>query len=54
MQQAYDQLPADAEWSCSFGNPGERNFEERYRRPDGTLWIISNGFYGDEWKCERG
>lgn len=53
MKNAYDQLPADAKWSCSFGNPGEGRFTEFFRQPDGTKWAITNGSWGDEWKCER-
>ncbi len=53
MTEAYKLLPADAKWSCSFGNPGESNFNEIYRTPGGDRWVISNGQYGDEWKCER-
>ena len=55
--QAYDLLPANAEWSCSFGNPGEGGFNEFYRTPDGKRWIISNGSYGlfaPEWNCQQG
>lgn len=53
MTEALNQLPADAKWSCSFGYPGEGGFTEFYRQPDGTKWIITNGQWGDEWKCER-
>jgi hypothetical protein len=53
MNKAYDQLPADAVWSCSFGYPGEGGFTEYHRQPDGTKWVITNGQWGDEWKCVR-
>ena len=53
MQLAYALLPDDAEWSCSFGNPGERGFNEYFRCPDGERWIISNCAWGDEWSCRR-
>lgn len=54
MTAAYELLPTDAKWSCSFGNPGEGNFTEYFRTPNGDRWVISNGRWGDEWKCEKG
>jgi hypothetical protein len=55
--QAAAQLPVEAKWSCSFGNPGEGGFSEHHRTPSGDLWTLSNGPYMDfapfTWKCER-
>ena len=53
MTKAYDLLPADAKWSCSFGNPGQGGFTEVYRAPNGDKYEITNGFYGDEWNCKK-
>jgi hypothetical protein len=55
MTEAYAQLPADAKWSCSFGQPGNGGFEERFRQPNGTLFVISNGqwFEGDNWSITK-
>ncbi len=55
MTEAYNQLPADAKWSSSFGNPGEGGFTEFYRTPNGERWIISNGPWcgPTEWKCQK-
>lgn len=54
-QEAYDALPADSVWSCSFGYPGTRNFYDYFRAANGCRYVISNGDseYFPEWKCER-
>ena len=58
-QEAAAQLPADAKWSSSFGNPGEGGYIECHRQPDGTCWIIGNGPWHliDEckfdWYCQK-
>lgn len=47
-------LPTDAEWSSSFGNPGEGGYVEYWRTPSGEVWTLSNGSYnapGNEWRC---
>jgi hypothetical protein len=49
---AYACLPRQAVWRCSFGFPGEGGFQDWYNLGD-TLWIISNGTYGDEWKARE-
>ena len=48
-KEAYDKLPPDAKWSCSFGYPGEGGFTEIYRTPDGNRFQMQNGYFGDEW-----
>lgn len=52
-KEAYAALPANAKWSCSFGYPGEGGFSERFKTPEGKRYEISNGRWGDEWKCEE-
>ena len=52
-KEAYARLPADAKWSCSFGNPGDAGFCEFFRTPDGKRYEVSNGRWGDEWKVEE-
>lgn len=52
------QLPANAKWSCSFGNPGEGGYVEYHRTPDGERWIVSNGPYHlqsfeFDWHCQK-
>lgn len=49
-------LPKDAEWSSSFGNPGEGGYVEYYHTTSGRKWVISNGPYcwtpgEDDWRC---
>jgi len=42
-------LPSNAEWSSSFGNPGEGGYVEYWREPNGgDVWTIGNGAY-DAW-----
>jgi hypothetical protein len=57
IQEAYAKLPQDADWSSSFGNPGEGGYVEYHRRPDGELWSISNGPYDGLqpffWTCRK-
>ena len=36
-------LADDAEWTSSFGYPGEGGYCEHWRRPNGERWRISNG-----------
>lgn len=43
--EAYNQIPKDAVWSCSFGYPGEGGFTEYWRTSTGELWKITNGPY---------
>lgn len=54
-EQAYQALPADAEWSCSFGYPGEGGYVEFSRTATGERWEISNGRFDAvqpiEWQC---
>ena len=53
--EAVQQLPADAAWSCSFGYPGEGGFTEYYRTPAGKRYIITNGRWDDvqrNWRCQ--
>lgn len=56
-KEATDQLPADAKWSSSFGNPGEGAYCEYYRDAAGKRYIIANGdSYLDSapfwWTCK--
>ncbi len=55
-QQAHAKLPADAKWSCSFGNPGEGGYAAYYRTKAGERWVISNGSWSDSgpytWDCK--
>ena len=58
QNEALALLPADAKWSCSFGNAGEGAFVEHYRTPDGYRWIVSNGnsylgFAPFNWSCRK-
>ena len=57
-QEAAAQLPADAKWSSSFGNPGEGGYTEYHHQPDGTRWIIGNGPWHlieceFDWHCQK-
>lgn len=55
-EQAYAQLPADAEWSCCFGYPGDTGFVEFYRTPAGERFKIMNGPWDApvlDWHCEK-
>lgn len=54
-KQAYEGLPAGAVWSCSFGNWGEPGFNDHFRAPDGSRWIVSNGPSAGplQWSCRR-
>lgn len=56
QSDAYAQLPKDAVWSSSFGYPGEGGFNEFWRQPDGTRWLIENGPWdglGRNWTCRK-
>lgn len=37
------QIPSNARWSSTFGNPGDGGWSEFWRQPDGQRWEISNG-----------
>ena len=54
QDSAYAQLPADAVWSCSFGNPGNGGFVE-YWRTQGAKYVIRNGSWDDgkTWTCTK-
>jgi hypothetical protein len=56
--QAFRQLPLDAQWSSSFGNPGEGGYQEYHRTPSGDRYIISNGPHylhssQFDWHCQK-
>ncbi|HTI81788.1 MAG TPA: hypothetical protein VL614_15170 [Acetobacteraceae bacterium] len=58
LTEALKALPADAKWSCSFGNPGEGGYTEYHRTPAGERWIVSNGPYylhpfQFDWHCQK-
>lgn len=40
--EAYETLPSDAKWSCSFGYPGECGYNEYHRTLSGDRYVISN------------
>ena len=53
---AYGALPSEAEWTSSFGYPGEGGFTEYYRTPDGRRFRVSNGSALSpfrRWTCEE-
>ena len=55
--QATAQLPANAKWSCSFGNPGEGGYTEYHRDAAGNRYEISNGRWdegSDKWTIKTG
>jgi hypothetical protein len=55
-QQAINQFPADAEWSCSFGNPGEGGYTEFHRDAAGNRYELANGPWhsnGKTWSIKR-
>jgi hypothetical protein len=47
--EALTQIPEAAEWSSSFGNPGEGGYVEYHRTQSGERWTISNG----DWLAMR-
>lgn len=50
MSEAYAVLPADAEWSSSFGYPGQSPFDEYYRDVTGQRWHVARrGEYPEQW-----
>jgi hypothetical protein len=56
--EAYAMLPAGAQWSSSFGYPGEGGYTEYHRTPDGQLWQITNGShdlpsFALDWQCKQ-
>jgi len=48
QSQAYARIPADAQWSCCFGYPGDAPFDEIYHAADGRRWMISKR-WPDAW-----
>ncbi len=52
--KAVEALPANAECSSTFGNPGKGGYVEYWRTPDGEVWTVSNGPYDAvtlDWRC---
>ena len=45
LTEAIQSLPADAEWSSSFGNAGEPGCAVYFRTPLGERFEISNGTF---------
>ena len=41
--QAEAALPADAKWSCSFGNAGEGGYRAYFQAPSGKRYVVANG-----------
>lgn len=56
MKEAYESLPRDVVWSCSFGYPGQGGFQDWFRDTSGTIYIVKNGPYYDsspfKWSVE--
>jgi hypothetical protein len=55
-QQAAAQLPQHAEWSCSFGYPGEGGYVEYHRDAFGNRYVLTNGRYdgpANVWTFEQ-
>jgi hypothetical protein len=60
MHATYDlatvELPADAVWSSSFGQPGQGGFAEYWHTPAGARFVIRNGPWDAlrpfAWTCE--
>ena len=56
-EQAVESIPHAAEWTSSFGYPGEGGYVEYHRDESGARWVISNGPYHAlrpfDWTCER-
>ena len=50
--QAAAKVPAEAQWSCSFGYPGEGGYVEYYRDAAGNRYVVGNGRW-DEYTCPR-
>ncbi len=47
--QAYRALPMNAELSSSFGYPGQDVYDEFWRTPDGSRYLITKR--DNEWNC---
>jgi hypothetical protein len=43
--EALTSIPDGAEWTSSFGVPGEGGYVEYHRTQSGDRWTISNGPY---------
>lgn len=57
-EDAATELPENAVWSSTFGNPGDGGYVEYWRQPDGTRWTISNGPWHlieceFDWHCQK-
>lgn len=53
-QQAIDELPATARWSCSFGYPGVPGYVEYWRDSESKRrWNICNGTFADTWRINQ-
>jgi len=54
---ALTSIPDGAEWSGSFGNPGEGGYAEYHRTQNGERYVIENGpyyaVYPFDWSCRR-
>jgi hypothetical protein len=48
-QEAKAKLPADAAWSCSFGNPGEEQYHEYWRAAGRRYELAKIDHYADTW-----
>jgi hypothetical protein len=57
QKQAIEALPTDAQWSCSFGYPGEGGYVEYHRTPSGERWQLTNGPHDAmapfDWRCAK-
>ena len=55
--EALDSLPADAEWSSSFGGAGVGGYAAYYRTKAGDRYVVSNGTYNAirpfTWTAEK-
>lgn len=55
--EALSSIPAAAEWSSSFGNPGEGGYTEYHRTQSGERWVVGNGPYDTQrpfdWTARR-
>ncbi len=55
--EALTSIPEAAEWSSSFGNPGDGGYVEYHRTQSGKRWAIDNGpHYAQRpftWSCRE-
>lgn len=55
--EALTSIPEAAEWTSSFGNPGEGGYVEYHRTQSGDRYTISNGSYEAmqpfDWTCRK-